>query len=227
MMNSNFTDKDIICAQGKFADLHPGNVMFRKLVNAHKQTYAQAPNSDKRKISRGIVAALRRFGFNFLKFDTDTGCYDDIGDKKAAAKTSQALREKRNNMGDSNSSSYVTSSNTSSEESCVNLSIQFLQSLSEEEQPKRPTLRLSLSVSEKSFLRNLHLSHQSFLLSKTDQERSEMSLSVEPIPLTDEQATGFPNEKTHTSANGFDLSVYGIDRLSSMSLDGNGKVEAV
>jgi len=72
MMNSNFTDKDIICAQGKFADLHPGNVMFRKLVNAHKQTYAQAPNSDKRKISRGIVAALRRFGFNFLKFDTDT-----------------------------------------------------------------------------------------------------------------------------------------------------------
>ncbi|KAL7445617.1 hypothetical protein ACHAXM_009951 [Skeletonema potamos] len=154
------TDKDIIGGQGKGADLHPGNVMFRKLVNAHKETYARAPNSDKQKISRGIVAALRRCGFNFLKFDADTGCFDDIGDKKAAAKTSQALREKRNNKGDSNfSSSCITSSNTSSEESCVNFSIGLLQSLSKEEPaspsqqekygaPRRPTHISNLSVSD-------------------------------------------------------------------------------
>jgi len=85
-MNASFTDKDIIGGQGKDADLHPGNVMFRKLVNAHKQTYAQAPTADKRKLSKSIVAALRRFGFNFLKLDTDTGGYDDIGDKKAVEK---------------------------------------------------------------------------------------------------------------------------------------------
>jgi hypothetical protein len=203
MMNSNFTDKDIICAQGKFADLHPGNVMFRKLVNAHKQTYAHAPNSDKRKISRGIVAALRRFGFNFLKFDTDTGCYDDIGDKKAVAKTSQALREKRNNNGYSNSSSYITSSDTSSEESCFNYSIQLLQSLSEEEPVSQPS---NSNRTLYEVLKELGVSHESFLLSNSERDFSEMSLSVEPIPLTDEQAT---------------------DRFSSTSLDDNGNVEAV
>jgi hypothetical protein len=106
---------------------------FESLWHGHKQTYAQTPNADKRKISRGIVIALRRFGFKFSKLDKNTGCYRDIGDKKAVAKTMQALREKRNNMGDSNSSSYVTSSNTSSEESCVNFSIQLLQLLSGEE----------------------------------------------------------------------------------------------
>ncbi len=102
--------------------------MFRKLVGKHKQTYAQAPVADKRKISRGIVAALRRFGFNNIS----TGCYCDNEDKKAVGKTLQGLRdisrELHAGMDDSD-----TSSNTSSEDSCVNCSIHLLQSLSGEE----------------------------------------------------------------------------------------------
>jgi hypothetical protein len=66
-MTSNFADEDIIGGQEKGADLHPGNVMFRK------QTCAQAPNGDQQKISKRIAAALRRFGFKFSK-----------GDKKAS-----------------------------------------------------------------------------------------------------------------------------------------------
>jgi hypothetical protein len=202
-MNSTFTNKNIICGQGKDADLHSGNVMFRKLVGKHKQTYAQAPMADKRKISKGIVIALRHFGFKFSKLDKNTGCSIEIGNKKAVEKTLQALREKRSNMGDSNSSSYITSSDTSSEESCFNYSIQLLQSLSEEEPVSQPS---NSNRTLYEVLKELGVSHESFLLSNSERDFSEMSLSVEPIPLTDEQAT---------------------DRFSSMSLDDNGNVEAV
>ena len=78
-----------------------------------------------------------------MEFDIKTGCYHDIGDEKAVNKTSQALREGQTKikqelaaeMGDSCSSSFInTSSNTSTEESCVELSIQIMQSLSKEEE---------------------------------------------------------------------------------------------
>jgi len=146
MNYSNFTNKDIINGRGQGVQRLPGNVMFRKLVNAHKQTYAQAPWKDKEKISKGIVTALRRFGFNFLEFDKKTGCYRDIEYKKVLYKTSQALREGQANikrlelaagkMDDSKSSSFVTSTNTSTEVSCVNYSIQqLLQLLGEDKHP--------------------------------------------------------------------------------------------
>ncbi len=130
-MNSNFTDKEIICGRGQGVQRLPGNVMFRKIVKAHKQIYARAPDADKQKISKGVVIALRHFGFKFLNFDTSTNekCVREIGNKKAVEKTSQALREKRKKMGDS-SNPFVTSSNTSTatEESCFNHAKQLLQS---------------------------------------------------------------------------------------------------
>ena len=43
--------------------------------------------------SQGIVAAVRGHGGRFLELDERTGRHDDIGDKKASEKTSQALRE--------------------------------------------------------------------------------------------------------------------------------------
>jgi hypothetical protein len=42
---------------------------------------------------KGIVAAVRSVGGRFLDLDERTGIYEDIGDKKATEKTSQALRE--------------------------------------------------------------------------------------------------------------------------------------
>jgi hypothetical protein len=149
-MNTNFTNKDIINGRGQGVQRHPGNVMFRKLVNVHKQTYVQAPWKDKEKITKGIVAALRQFGARFLEFHTGAGCYREIEYKKALYKTSQALREgqadirlelelaaaagKKMMMGDSKSSSDATSMDTSTEESCANFSIQqLLRLLGEEE----------------------------------------------------------------------------------------------
>ena len=42
---------------------------------------------------QSIVAAIREFGGGFLELDERSGVYYEIGDKKAWAKTSQALRE--------------------------------------------------------------------------------------------------------------------------------------
>jgi hypothetical protein len=44
-------------------------------------------------VSKGIVAAIRQFGGRFLELDEECGYYFDIGDARAYAKTSQALRE--------------------------------------------------------------------------------------------------------------------------------------
>ena len=55
--------------------------------------YAKCHKNDKAKISRGIVNAVRSFGGRFLELDERTGVYEDIGDHRACAKTSQALRE--------------------------------------------------------------------------------------------------------------------------------------
>jgi len=55
--------------------------------------YARCPKQDKAKVSKGIVAAIREYGGRFLELDEELGYYYDIGDKRACAKTSQALRE--------------------------------------------------------------------------------------------------------------------------------------
>ena len=138
-MNSNFSNIDVVNGRGQGVQRLPGNVMFRKLVSAHKRTYAQAPKSHKVKVSQGIVAALRQFGAKFLEFDTKKRCYNDIGDEKAVIKTGQALREgqvqiKRElaaeaEKGVSRRSSVVTTSTQHSiEESYANNSIQILKS---------------------------------------------------------------------------------------------------
>ncbi|KAL7517565.1 hypothetical protein ACHAWX_002484 [Stephanocyclus meneghinianus] len=57
-----------------------------------KELYATSSKFDKLKISKAIVAAIRKFGGRFLQFDGDEGHFD-IGDKRAWDKTSQALRE--------------------------------------------------------------------------------------------------------------------------------------
>jgi hypothetical protein len=218
-MNSTFTDKDIVNGRGKGIQGHPGNVMFRKLVYAHKQTYAQAPDTDKQKISRGIVIALRQFGARFLEFDTDTGRYRDIRDKKAVAKTSQALREGQKNIKQELAAGEMDDSNfsidTSSEESCVNFSIHLLQSLSEEESaspqetqethdiPRLPLLHNQRSISD----RIVHLILKEVGVNEVGLSERELSAQLREI------------------SNFSDFSF--IDRFSSMSLDDIGNVEAL
>jgi len=76
---------------GQGTQNHCGNVTYRKLVNLNKELYVLTSKNDKIKISKAIVAAIRKIGGRFLQ--AGGGGYFDIGDKKAWEKTSQSLRE--------------------------------------------------------------------------------------------------------------------------------------
>ena len=87
------SDVDVLCGR-KFAALrHPGNQTYRHLVSQNKELYITCLVTEKIKVSRSIVAAIREQGGRFLTKDENKGTWFDIGDKKAIEKTSQALRE--------------------------------------------------------------------------------------------------------------------------------------
>ncbi|OEU16397.1 hypothetical protein FRACYDRAFT_185638, partial [Fragilariopsis cylindrus CCMP1102] len=86
-------ESDVLCGRGGAALRHPGNLTYRRLVNLNKGLYITCLKTEKLKISRSIVAAIREQRGRFLERDATAGLWIDIGDKKAIEKTSQALRE--------------------------------------------------------------------------------------------------------------------------------------
>lgn len=104
---TEITENDIICGRGGVALKHPGNLAYRKIVGLNKGIYATCLKSEKLKISKSIVAAIREIEGRFLEREDGkpTSSLDerdefgnpvtwkDIGDKRAVEKTSQALRE--------------------------------------------------------------------------------------------------------------------------------------
>mmetsp|Transcript_37600 Transcript_37600/g.80202 ORF Transcript_37600/g.80202 Transcript_37600/m.80202 type:complete len:555 (+) Transcript_37600:109-1773(+) len=100
-------DSDIICGRGGLALKHPGNMAYRKIVGLNKELYATCLKTEKLRISKSIVAAIRELNGRFLeREDGKTSSsldekdengnpvtWRDIGDKRAIEKTSQALRE--------------------------------------------------------------------------------------------------------------------------------------
>jgi hypothetical protein len=85
---------DVIDGRGRGILQLPGNQTYRALVSMNKRIYARCHQHDKGKVSKGIVAAIRDLvGGRFLEYDKESKTYHDMGDKKATAKTSQALRE--------------------------------------------------------------------------------------------------------------------------------------
>jgi hypothetical protein len=86
-------DVDVLCGRGGAALRHPGNQTYRRLVNMNKAIYTTCLKTEKLKISRSIVAAIREQRGRFLEREGNFGTWYDIGDKKAIEKTSQALRE--------------------------------------------------------------------------------------------------------------------------------------
>jgi hypothetical protein len=86
-------DPDVLCGRGGASLRHPGNQTYRRLVSLNKGLYVTCLKTEKLKISRSIVAAIREQNGRFLEKDNDRNAWLDIGEKKAVEKTSQALRE--------------------------------------------------------------------------------------------------------------------------------------
>lgn len=95
---SLFHDNDVLSGRGGGTNVHPGNRLFRDLINVHRRAYLKARKNDKPSISRAIVKEIRRHDGRFLKRDEKTGLWFEIGDDAAREKTSQALRQRAPEM---------------------------------------------------------------------------------------------------------------------------------
>jgi hypothetical protein len=84
---------DVLCGRGGGTNSQVGNRRFRKLVQDFQPTYLLARRKEKPLLARTIVLIIRKRGGRFLKKDDTTGEMFEVGDIKAEAKTSQALRE--------------------------------------------------------------------------------------------------------------------------------------
>jgi len=84
---------DVLCGRGGGTNSQIGNRRFRKLVQDFQPIYLLARRKDKPLLARTIVLIIRKRGGRFLKKDDETGELYEVGDAKAEAKTSQALRE--------------------------------------------------------------------------------------------------------------------------------------
>jgi hypothetical protein len=77
------SESDVLCGRGGAALRHPGNQTYRRLVNLNKGLYITCLKTEKLKISRSIVAAIREQKGRFLEKETETSFYD-IGKSNTA-----------------------------------------------------------------------------------------------------------------------------------------------
>jgi hypothetical protein len=84
---------DVLCGRGGGTNSQVGNRRFRQLVQDFQPIYLLARRKEKPLLARTIVLIIRKRAGRFLKKDDETGELYEVGDAKAEAKTSQALRE--------------------------------------------------------------------------------------------------------------------------------------
>ncbi len=100
-------NEDVLFGRGGRTNHHPGNIRLREVVRQYQEAYRLAKKIDKPKISKLIVAALRTANppSRFLRLNEQLNEWVDVGDRRAAEKVSQTLREKeRGNRGGSEGS---------------------------------------------------------------------------------------------------------------------------
>jgi len=85
----------VLCGRGGGSQNHLGNKEYRAVITANKVRYIEAGRNVKSLLVDSIVNAVRLQNppGRFLEKDDDTGLWYDIGDRRAFAKTSQAVRE--------------------------------------------------------------------------------------------------------------------------------------
>lgn len=86
---------DVLSGRGNFVNYHEGNRNFRAIVKNYKEDYVACTKSHKPKFAKIVVDQIQSLDppGRFLKQDSVTKLWYDIGNKKAIEKTRQALRE--------------------------------------------------------------------------------------------------------------------------------------
>ena len=90
---SELNTHDVLLGRGGGTNTQVGNRRFRGLVTDFQPTYLMAKRKEKPLLARSIVLIIRKRGGRFVKKDDKSGRFFEVGDEKAEAKTSQALRE--------------------------------------------------------------------------------------------------------------------------------------
>jgi len=90
--SSSFHQDDVLLGRGGQTNKHVGNKRYRSIVQEHQGEYLLARKKDKVLIARRIVRIVQSHGGRFLKQNSNTE-WEPVDDKRATAKTSQALRE--------------------------------------------------------------------------------------------------------------------------------------
>jgi len=87
---------DVLYGRGGGTNHHEGNKRYRKMVEGRKVDYVNSKRLDKPLVALDIIKIWRdqKPPGRFLKYDEKLDLWNDVGDKKAREKTSQALREK-------------------------------------------------------------------------------------------------------------------------------------
>ena len=91
-------DNDVLCGKGKSIDHHPGNLLFRSIVNNYKHDYVSSPLPDKHiyaKMVLDAISSLEPPGRFLTKVTNDTGVekWTEVTKERAVRKARQALRE--------------------------------------------------------------------------------------------------------------------------------------
>lgn len=90
---SQMGEHDVLCGRGGGTNSQMGNRRYRALVRDFQPTYLMAKRREKPLMARSVVLVVRKRGGRFLRRDDTDGRLYEVGDEKAEAKTSQALRE--------------------------------------------------------------------------------------------------------------------------------------
>jgi len=86
---------DVLGGRGNSSNMHPGNIMFRKLVAIDYDKYSLASNAEKKRIAARIIDTIQNKSppGRFLAQDKDTGSWICMHSTKALQKVCQRLRE--------------------------------------------------------------------------------------------------------------------------------------
>ncbi|KAL3944077.1 MAG: hypothetical protein SGBAC_001861 [Bacillariaceae sp.] len=86
-------DVDVLCGRGGLINKHPGNVVYRKIVDYNKPFYQSVHKKHRILVSQSIVQSILNFGGRFMIMEKGKD-WNEIEFKRAVQKTSQALRER-------------------------------------------------------------------------------------------------------------------------------------
>lgn len=88
--------KDVVCGRGAPTSIHPGNLVFKKVIKKHEMKYLCSTRSEKPKIAMKLLEEFRTRGVRFVKrerAEDDRFEWIEIGEQRSYEKICQSLRE--------------------------------------------------------------------------------------------------------------------------------------